>query len=239
MMQQLSDSTSVAPRPIPRPRTRLRALPTPARSTPPPAQPLHSETLHSETLHIEKQPLSADPLASLDGLYTAPFGFVLRPLVNQGPRSVPLVLDRPGDLAVVRRALELVAAEGGFDARIRSVWQLEARIHLRGTREPSEVAARLCEHESEVLALAARAIPACANAGAPLAFEVLPGALAGGEVRLCLRLEASDDEPTESRLHDAARAIAPLLIRVAGVRPSVRVSRKSIERARVACHIHR
>jgi hypothetical protein len=114
MQQHLSESTSVILRAVPRPRPRLHALP-PAASAAPRLAP----------------PLSVDPLAALGGLYTAPFGFVVHPLVNQRARCVPLVLDSAADLKALSRALALVAAEGGFDARIRGVWLLEERPSVR------------------------------------------------------------------------------------------------------------
>jgi hydroxymethylglutaryl-CoA reductase len=228
MMQQLSESTSVIHElgykaiPRPRARPRLRVL-----SRAPSFEP----ELEPPALSLPR------PLAALDRLYTAPFGFVLHPLVNQRARCVPLVFEHAADLAVVRRALELVAAEGGFDARIRHVWQVEACIRLRGAAAACEVAARLREQAHELIRIATRAIAPCARGEAPLALEFLP--TSADEVRLRLLLEASDDAGLEGVLHDAARAIAPFLIRVAGVRPSVRVSRKSSERAQVSCRLQR
>lgn len=228
MMQQLSESTSVIHKlgykaiPRPRARPRLRVL-----SRMPSAEP-----------ELEPPAPSLPGVgAALDRLYTAPFGFVLHPLVNQRARCVPLVFEHAADLAVVRRALELVAAEGGFDARIRHVWQVEACIRLRGAPAACEVAARLREQAHELIQLATFAIAPCARGEAPLALEFLP--TSADEVRLRLQLEASDDAGLEGGLHDAARAIAPFLVRVAGVRPSVRVSRRSSERARVSCRIQR
>jgi hydroxymethylglutaryl-CoA reductase len=225
MMQQLSESTSVIRHkaiPRPRARPRLRVL-----SRTPSAEP--------ETELEPSAPNLPGPLAALDRLYTAPFGFVLHPLVNQHARCVPLVFEHAADLAVVRRALELVAAEGGFEARIRQVWQVEARIRLCGAAAAREVAARLREQAHELIQIATRAIAPCARGEGPLGLEFLP--TSADEVRLRLLLEASDDAGLEAALHDAARALAPFLVSVAGVRPSVRVSRKATERARVKCRI--
>jgi hypothetical protein len=228
MMQQLSESTSVLPKlgkqSIPRPRPPLRLL---SRAPSLPPAPL--------------APSAASPMPALARLYTAPFGFVLHPVVNQHARCVPLVLEHAADLASVRRALELVAAEGGFDAQIRHVWQVEARIRLRGARAASEAAARLRERSHELLELATRAIEPRARGFAPLAIEVVQAS--AEEVRLRLQLEASQDDgldaldALEAAMHGAARAMAPLLIRVAGVRPSVRVGHEATERASVSCRI--
>lgn len=228
MMQQLSESTSALPalgcEAIPRPRTRprLRVL---------------SRALGTDAELDAANPSLPAASVTLDGLYTAPFAFVLHALVNQRERCVPLVFEHAADLAVVRRALELVAAGGGFEARTRHVWQVEAHICLRGAAAAREVTARLREQTHELVQLATRAIPPCARGEAPLALELLP--CTADEVRLRLRLEAPDDAGLESGLHDAARAIAPFLIRVAGVRPSVRVCRMPSERARVSCSIQR
>jgi hydroxymethylglutaryl-CoA reductase len=232
MMQQLSESTSALlelgykaiPRPRARPRLRVLSRATDVEERPAAKAPIGTNLGH-------------EVLATLDGLYTAPFGFVLHALVNQRERCVPLVFEHAADLAVVRRALELVTAEGGFDARIRDVWQLEAHIRLRGAAAARDVTARLREQTHELVQIATRAIPLCARGEAPLAIELSP--TSADEVRLRLRLEASDDVGLESALHDAARAMAPFLIRIAGVRPSVRVSRMSSERARVSCCIQR
>jgi hydroxymethylglutaryl-CoA reductase len=228
MMQQLSESTSALPElgykaiPRPRARPRLRVL---------------SRVPASDPTRDAAEPSQPEASITLDGLYTAPFGFVLHALVNQRGRCIPLVFEHAADLAVVRRALELVAADGGFHARTRHVWQVEAHIRLRGAAAARDVTARLREQRHELVQIATRAIPPCARGEAPLALEL--SATSADEVRLRLRLEASDDAGLESALHDAARAIAPFLIRVAGVRPSVRVSRMSSERARVSCCIQR
>ena len=219
MQQHLDESTSVILSAVPRPRPRLRALPPAASAAP----------------RLALAP-SADPLAALGGLYTAPFGFVLHPLVNQQARSVPLVLDSAADLTAISRALRLVGAEGGFDARLRHVWRLEARIRLSARAAP-EVTSRLSERTTELTQIATRAIPACARGEAPLALEILPPS--AGDVRLRLQLEAIESEPLVSHLHDAARALAPVLHHIAGARPSVRISSKSIERVCVSCHVSR
>jgi hypothetical protein len=246
-MQHLSESTSVI-QSVPRPRRRphLRVLSRAPSDAPGPSDAADPPEQHAPTLETAAPPRldrptppALDPLTALDRLYTAPFGFVLHPLVNQRARCVPLVLDHPADLAVVSRALELVAAEGGFDARIRRVWQVEARIRLSAAPAATEVMARLRDQTDELLQIATPAIPACARGDVPLALEL--SSPAPDEVRLRLHLETvtSDDERLEAGLHDAARAIAPLLIDVAGVRPSVRVSRVSSERAQVSCRIGR
>lgn len=230
MMHHLSESTFVIREPgdkaIPRPRgrPRLRVLSRAASDEPQPEATV---------------PNLPGPLAVLDRMYSAAFGFVVHPLVNQRARSVPLVLEHAADLAVMRRALELVAAEGGFAARIRHVWQLEASVRSSGSLAAGDFAARLREQTDELLQLAAQAIPPCARGEAPLRLEFLPSSR--DEVRLRLQLEASDNdhESLEASLHDAARAIAPFLIRLSGVRPSVRVSRRAGERARVSCRIQR
>lgn len=168
-------------------------------------------------------------------LYTASFGFVLDALVNERTRCVPLLLDDTAELELFRRVLGLVARSGGFDARFLPVSRLEARIRLTGVRAAGDVTASLRELRSDLSQRATRAVPPCARGGEPVALELLPSDR--GEVSVRLFFEATGHEEREAALHDAARAIAPLLMRAAGVRPSVRVCNTSTERARVSCRI--
>jgi hydroxymethylglutaryl-CoA reductase len=220
-MEPINDSTVVTLRPVPRPR--LRVL----RSTP-----------NSHPNGSAPQPSTSDVagnMAALDSVYTAPFGFVLTALVNRELRSVPLIIDDPAELAAVGQALDLVRGDGGFDASVSCVWLVEARIHLSGTHEADAAAVRVRALEAELLELATAALPSTTTLSQPLALERLPSA--PDALLFRLHAEAHAGENLASALYDAARAIAPALGNLSGVRPSVRVHGQRIERIRVRCRI--
>jgi hydroxymethylglutaryl-CoA reductase len=220
-MEPINESTVVTLRPVPRPRLRvLRSIP------------------NSEPVGPASQPSTSDPtgnMAALDRVYTAPFGFVLTALVNRELRSVPLIIDDAAELAAVGQALDLVRGDGGFDASVSCVWHVEARIHLSGTDEADDAAARVRALEAELLELATAALPPGTTLTQPLALERLPSA--PDALLFRLHAEARDGENLESALYDAARAIAPALGSFSGVRPSMRVRCQRVERIRVRCRI--
>lgn len=221
MMHPTDDSTVVAPRPIPRPRLRVvRATPD-SRSAPPAAQPRADDPTGNA--------------AAIHGVYSGPFGFVLDALVNREARGVPLVLDEADELAALARALDLVRGDGGFDASAASVWHVEARIQLSGTDEAEPAAARVRALQAELLERARAALPQGVSLSQPLALERLPSA--SDALLYRLHAEADDGAALESAVYDAARAIAPILGHLSGVRPSVRVQRQRGVRIRVRCRI--
>jgi hypothetical protein len=219
MMQPTDDTTGVALGSVPRPRLRVVRS---ANSRPAPAPP-------------PSAPDRTGNRAALDRVYTAPFGFILTALVNRELRGVPLVIDDAAELAALGRALDRVRNDGGFDASVSRVWHGEARIYLSGTGEADAAAARVSSLEAELLELATDALPRGASLSQPLALERLPSA--SDALLFRLHAEAHDGENPASALYEAARAIAPILGQLCGVRPSVRVRCQRLERIRVRCRL--
>ncbi len=138
MKQQINESTVIARWPVPRPR--LAVVP-----TPPCAEPVPRAEEPGEAG-------GTGDLASLGGVYTAPFGFTLNALINRTLRSVPLVFDDAAELPALERALDLVAREGGFDARVAS------RVDSAASRTRSSVALIVVRCRIEVEGLSAAAL---------------------------------------------------------------------------------
>jgi hypothetical protein len=193
----------------------------------PPAQPPE----WSVRTQASDVPANVTPLGSV---YAAPFGFVLRATVNRARRSVPVVIDDPDQLEAMARGLELVAGNGGFEAHASSTCRIEARIRLSGARALS-AAASIRALSGELLDLASDALPAQLILREPLELELCT--IAEDALLVCLGLSAPADQQLENALYGAACAVAPVLSRLAGVTPNVRVTRQVIDHFRVRCRI--
>jgi hypothetical protein len=226
MMQPIDDSTVIAIRSVPRSRlsTFVSAPNEVARARPP--APRHDDR-RTDDRRTDVAPLGA--------VYTAPFGFVLHALINHAQRSVPLVVVDEHELEAIGRALELVGGDGGFEARARPIARLEARICVSGAHEADRAAARVKAMETELLELATAALPRDLELSEGLTFELLP--CAEDALLIGLRCEAPDGKRVENAMHAAAQAILPVLSRLSGVDPSLRVTCTRIECTRVHCRI--
>jgi hypothetical protein len=159
-------------------------------------------------------------------LYTAPFCFDVRVVVNGAARRVPLVFEEGAPLLDITRALALVAGAGGFDARVARVRTTEAQLWLGASRRSPEGARRIRACTSELLSLATDALPLRFR-HEPLAIEL--HATPRGALSLHLSLEAPHSAALDEALRIAARVVA-LELAPAGLSPSVGVSYRQTER---------
>ena len=159
-------------------------------------------------------------------LYTAPFCFDVRVVVNGAARRVPLVFDEGAPLPDITRALTLVAGAGGFDARVARVHTTEAQLWLGASRRAREGARRVRACTRELLSLATDALPLRFR-HEPLAIEL--HATPRGTLSLHLSLEVPHSAALDEALRIAARVVA-LELAPAGVSPSVGVSYRQTER---------
>jgi Hydroxymethylglutaryl-coenzyme A reductase len=251
MTQQIDDSTVVALRSVRRPCLTVvtstpRVSPSMDAAEPDAAEPDAAEPDAAEPDAAE--PDAAEPdagapnaaqgttnLTSFATIYSAPFTFVHNAQVNRARRSVPLLIDDAAELSAVGRALELVSGEGGFEARLLRRSRVEARICLSGAHDAASAAVSIRACEAELLERARAALPINLELAGPLVLELL--STAEDALLLSLRIEAPAAQALESALHGAALALAPALSRLAGVRPSVRVTCASIERIHVSCRV--
>jgi hydroxymethylglutaryl-CoA reductase len=223
MAEQMDDSTVLPLRCIPRPCLSVVA------------------SVPSATPETERRPEEIDRaanVASLGGIYTAPFGFVLNALINGAQRSVPLVIDDENELGAVSHALELVNGDGGFEARAVCSRRVEVRIRMSGTPDAAATAANIRALEPELLELFSAVLPDELDLPQPPTLELLPPAQDALLVSLLVEAPSNEkNENLESAMHGAARAILPALSRLSGVEPSVRIVCTTSRRIQVSCRI--
>lgn len=106
------------------------------------------------------------------GTYALPFGIALNARINGADRLLPMVVEEPSVIAAASNAARIVRNAGGFHAEVPQAL-MTAQIQLTEVAHPSAASTRLMAHETELLALAARAVPGLlARGGGPKSMEV-------------------------------------------------------------------
>jgi hydroxymethylglutaryl-CoA reductase len=98
------------------------------------------------------------------GTYALPYGVALNVRVNGRDYLVPMVVEEPSVVAAASSAAKLVRAGGGFVAEVDAPL-MTSQIQLTGVADAAAARAAILAHESELLALADRAVPGLVGRG--------------------------------------------------------------------------
>jgi hydroxymethylglutaryl-CoA reductase len=91
------------------------------------------------------------------GTYSLPYGVALNVRVNDHDHVVPMVIEEPSVVAAASNAAKMVRANGGFHAETDPAFMI-AQVQLRDVADAEGAAARIREHEAEIVRLAEKAV---------------------------------------------------------------------------------
>src|SRR6202042_3324749 len=91
------------------------------------------------------------------GTYALPYGVALNVRVNGHDHVVPMVIEEPSVVAAASNAAKMVRAGGGFLAEADPPLMI-AQIQLHEVANVHRAAARVMEHQAEILGIADQAV---------------------------------------------------------------------------------
>src|SRR5215472_11414108 len=98
------------------------------------------------------------------GTYALPYGVALNVRVNGHDHVVPMVIEEPSVVAAASNAAKMVRAGGGFAAETDPPHMI-AQVQLYDVPDPAAAAARIREHEADIVRLADQAIAGLVSRG--------------------------------------------------------------------------
>src|SRR6516225_1708952 len=98
------------------------------------------------------------------GTYGLPYGVALNVRVNGHDHVVPMVIEEPSVVAAASNAAKMVRAGGGFVAETDPPHMI-AQVQLYDVPDAAAAAARIREHEADIVRLADQAIAGLVSRG--------------------------------------------------------------------------
>lgn len=171
------------------------------------------------------------------GIYGLPFGVALNFTLNGRDRLVPMVVEEPSVIAAASNAARMVRGSGGFQARmVESL--MTAQVQLHDVVDEQASAVRLREASTEILHLAALAVPnLIARGGGPRSIEVR--ALGEGFLVLHVYVDCKDAMGA-NLVNTVAEAVGPRVAEIAQGSLGLRILSNLCDRRRVqvTCRVH-
>lgn len=170
------------------------------------------------------------------GTYALPYGVALNVRVNGHDRVVPMVIEEPSVVAAASNAAKMVRAGGGFVAESDPPLMI-AQVQLRDVKDAHAAAARIVEHQAEIVALANGAIGGLAARGGG-ARSVEARVLADDVVVAHVVIDCKDAMGA-NLVNSVAEAVADRISGIAHARVGLRILSNLCDKrcVRVTCRV--
>jgi hydroxymethylglutaryl-CoA reductase len=171
------------------------------------------------------------------GTYGLPFGVALNVRINGRDRLVPMVVEEPSVIAAASNAARMVRESGGFSAEVLES-QMIGQVQLVDVQDPEAAVDRLEAASTELLELAARAVPGLVQrGGGPRSIEVRE--LGQGMIVLHVLVDCCDAMGA-NLVNTIAEAIGPRAAEIAAGVLGLRILSNLCDRRRVraTCRVH-
>jgi hydroxymethylglutaryl-CoA reductase len=170
------------------------------------------------------------------GTYSLPYGVALNVCVNGHDHVVPMVIEEPSVVAAASNAAKMVRANGGFVAETDPAWMI-AQVQLRDVADAEGAAARIREHEPEIVKLAEKAVAGLVARGGGVR-GVEARVLADDMVVAHVILDCKDAMGA-NLVNGVAEAVADRVAAIAGARVGLRILSNLCDKrcVRVRCRV--
>jgi hydroxymethylglutaryl-CoA reductase len=170
------------------------------------------------------------------GTYSLPYGVALNVRVNGHDHVVPMVIEEPSVVAAASNAAKMVRANGGFTAETDPAFMI-AQVQVRDVSDAEGAAARIREHEPEIMGLAEQAVAGLVARG---------GGVRGVEARVLAEdmvvahvILDCKDAMGANLVNGVAEAVAGRVAAIAGGRVGLRILSNLCDKrcVRVGCRV--
>lgn len=188
------------------------------------------------------RPLPLEAAASLTentiGLHALPLGVALNFRIDGRDRLVPMATEEPSVIAAAGHAAKLARAGGGFETDVDAPIMI-AQVQLVEVAEPERARERLLAARAEILRAVDEAAPGMARRGGgarDVEVRIVPAPLGQTFVVVHLLVEVGDAMGANA-VNTIAERTAPLLGRLAGGRPHLRILSNLTDRRRARARV--
>jgi hydroxymethylglutaryl-CoA reductase len=170
------------------------------------------------------------------GTYSLPFGVALNVCVNGHDHVVPMVIEEPSVVAAASNAAKMVRSNGGFVAETDPALMI-AQVQLREVSDAEGAAARIREHEPEIMKLAEQAVTGLVARGGGVR-GVEARVLADDMIVAHVILDCKDAMGA-NLVNGVAEAVADRVAAIAGARVGLRILSNLCDKrcVRVRCRV--
>ncbi len=189
-----------------------------------------------------ERPLPLEAAASLTentiGLHALPLGVALNFRVNGRDLLVPMATEEPSVIAAAGHAAKLARGGGGFEAEVDPATMI-AQVQLVGVPEPERARQRILAARREILHAVDEAAPGMARRGGgarDVEVRLIAAPLGHTFVVVHLLVDVGDAMGANA-VNTIAERTAPLLGRISGGRPHLRILSNLSDRRRARARV--